>query len=486
VAQGILGVLLSTAPAWCAEPVVLPNTPVGRQTQRLLEVQSAGQRDRIRAFIVENFAAGFLEEIPLDQHVEINVRFATETGGLVPKEILSASDTSLRLLAEARKGPASFQVSVEVEAAPPHKITGLGFMRPRPEARVPRPAIPEGRISTQQFAAWMQEYLQRLSKAEAFSGAVLVARHDSVIFAGAYGLASRAWNQPNRLDTKFNLGSMNKMFTSIAIAQLVEQGKVSLDDTIGQHLRDYPNREAAEKVTVRHLLTHTSGLADYFNQKFMDASRTRFRAIKDYFPLFAEERLQFAPGTRYRYSNAGFMVLGAIMQRASGMDYFDYVREHIYRPAGMTDTDAYELDADVPNLAVGYTRGEDGGPGRAALRNNTFLHVIKGGPAGGGYSTVGDLNRFAEALRYGRLIRPETLRQWTTPGGKNPGYALGFQVVHASQPRVVGHTGGFPGISSVLWMDLDNSYTTAVLANLDGASAPVAEAVKELLGRLQQ
>ena len=161
---------------------------------------------------------------------------------------------------------------------------------------MPRPAIPEGRLSTQQFAAWMQEYLERLSKAEAFSGAVLVARHDSVIFAGAYGLASRAWNQPNRLDTKFNLGSMNKMFTSVAIAQLVELGKVSLDDTIGQHLRDYPNREAAEKVTVRHLLTHTSGLADYFNEKFIGASRARFRDIKDYFPLFAEERLQFAPG----------------------------------------------------------------------------------------------------------------------------------------------------------------------------------------------
>jgi CubicO group peptidase (beta-lactamase class C family) len=180
------------------------------------------------------------------------------------------------------------------------------------------------------------------------------------------------------------------------------------------------------------------------------------------------------------------MVLGAIVQQASGMDYFDYVREHVYRPAGMTDTDAYELDTDVPNLAVGYTRGEGGGPGRAALRNNTFLHVIKGGPAGGGYSTVEDLNRFSDALRNGRLIRPETLRRWTTPGDKNPGYALGFQVLHASEPRVVGHTGGFPGISSVLTMDLDNGYTTAVLANLDGASAPVEEAVKELLGRLQQ
>src|SRR5262249_14922197 len=153
----------------------------------------------------------------------------------------------------------------------------------------------------------------------------LLAQGDNVFFTKACGLASRAWNQPNRLDTKFNLGSMNKMFTSVAIAQLVEKGKVSLDDTIGKHLPDYPNRDAAQKATVRHLLTHTSGLADYFNNKFMDASRTRFRTIADYFPLFADNPLQFEPGTRNRYSNAGFMVLGAIVQKASGVDYFDYV-----------------------------------------------------------------------------------------------------------------------------------------------------------------
>jgi CubicO group peptidase (beta-lactamase class C family) len=486
LSQAIAGLLtLGTARAWCGEPAALPDTPAGQQMRRLLEALGTGQPDRIRAFIEANFAAGFLKDIPLDRHVDVNTQVARETGGLVPRQVTS-SYTGLRLLAESKKEGASYQVSVEVEATQPHKITGLLFRHPPPGALVPRPPIPEGPFGPQQLAAWMRDYLERLSRADAFSGAVLVARHDRVIFAGAYGLASRAWNQPNRLDTKFNLGSMNKMFTSIAVAQLVEKGKLSLGDPIGKHLRHYPNRDAAAKVTVRHLLSHTSGLADIFNAKFLDASRTRFRAIQDYFPLFADEPLQFEPGTRFGYSNAGFTVLGAIVQEASGMDYFDYVREHIYRPAGMTDTDAYELDTDVPNLAVGYTRGEGGGPGRPALRNNTFLHVIKGGPAGGGYSTVEDLRRFAEALRKGALIRPETLRQWTTPGDTNPGYALGFQVFHADRPRVVGHTGGFPGISAVLRMDLDNGYTAAVLANLDGASAPVEEALTDLLARLRE
>jgi CubicO group peptidase (beta-lactamase class C family) len=177
------------------------------------------------------------------------------------------------------------------------------------------------------------------------------------------------------------------------------------------------------------------------------------------------------------------MVLGAIVQKASGVDYFDYVREHIYKPAGMVNTDAYELDTDVPNLAVGYTRGRFGGQG---WRNNVFLHVIKGGPAGGGYSTVEDLHRFANALREGKLIRPDTLQQWTTPSEKDRHYGYGFQVFQASQPKVIGHGGGFPGINSGLRVDLDSGYTVAVMANIDSGAMPVLEKAKELLARVKR
>lgn len=479
------GLLVSTVTARCDEPLKLPDTPAGKQTRQLLDALASGQRDRIKTFIEENFAPTFLEGIPLEKHVEVNSRFASQTGGLQPREIVSSTATSLRLIGNAKTGRASYQLSIEVEKTPPHKITRLGFMRPEPWSRVPAPPMPDGPLGHAQIAAWLQDYLDRLSRADAFSGAVLVARGDEVVFAKACGLASRAWNQPNRLNTKFNLGSMNKMFTSVAIAQLVEAGKVSLDDTVAKHLPDYSNRDVAAKVTVRHLLTHTSGLADYFNDKFMNASRARFRTIQDYFPLFADKPLEFEPGTRFRYSNAGFMVLGAIVQKASGEDYFDYVREHIYKPAGMINTDAYELDTDVPNLAVGYTRGEGAKPGGAALRNNLFMHVIKGGPAGGGYSTVEDLRRFANALRDGKLIKPQTLTQWTTPGDKNKNYAFGFEIYQASGPKVIGHRGGFPGVSSALSVDLDGGYTVAVMANVDGGAIPVVEKLKELLIRLK-
>jgi CubicO group peptidase (beta-lactamase class C family) len=149
----------------------------------------------------------------------------------------------------------------------------------------------------------------------------------------------------------------------------------------------------------------------------------------------------------------------------------------------MVNTDAYELDSDVPNLAVGYTRGREGDQ---AVRNNLFMHVIKGGPAGGGYSMVQDLHRFAIALRDGKLMRRKTLDKWTTPGEKNSRYGFGFEVYQASGPKVIGHGGGFPGISSGLCLDLDNGYTVAVMANVDGGAIPILDRLKELLARVKE
>src|SRR5581483_7336344 len=224
------------------------------------------------------------------------------------------------------------------------------------------------------------------------------------------------------------------------------------DDPIGKHLLDYPNKTAASKVKIRHLLTHTSGLADYFNDKFMDASRARFRTIADYFQLFASEPLEFEPGERFRYSNAGFMVLGAIEEKVSGTNYFDYVRENIYKPAGMINTDAYELDRVTPNPAVGYEKEfTDGG---VTFRNNIFQHVMRGGPAGGGYSTVEDLLKFDVALRSNKLVGAEYVKLLLSakPELNSPDYGFGFSIDRERQ--IVGHSGGFPGISSNLDMFL--------------------------------
>jgi CubicO group peptidase (beta-lactamase class C family) len=339
------------------------------------------------------------------------------------------------------------------------------------------PALDEAEL-----VAAIEQYVEQQVADDQFSGAVLVAKAGEVIFQQAYGLASKAYAVPNQVDTKFNLGSMNKMITAVAIAQLAQAEKLAFDDPISKHLPDYPNAEAAEKVTIHHLLTHTSGLPDYFNDQFMESSRTKFRQIADFFPLFAAQPLQFEPGSQWRYSNSNFLVLGAIVEAVSGQNYFTYVREQIYQPAGMLNTDAYEMDRETPNLAMGYTRAS----ADDEWRNNLFLHVIKGGPAGGGYSTVGDLLRFANALTTHQLLTPEYTEMVLTgkvdvPGPNGEQYAYGFQNEQVNGYRRVGHGGGFQGINGKLDIYPDLDYTVVVLANYD---PPAAQLVADRIGKL--
>ncbi len=340
-----------------------------------------------------------------------------------------------------------------------------------------QPAPGAKKMSDAEVVADLKKYIDELVAQDRFSGTVLVARDGKPLFQQAYGLASKSFNVPNRLDTKFNLGSMNKMFTAVAVLQLVEQGKLSLEDKVGKHIPDYPNKDVAEKVTIHHLLTHTSGMGSYFNKDYMDASKARFKKVRDYFPLMANEKLAFEPGARWQYSNSGFMLLGAIIEAASGKDYFDYVREHIYKPAGMTNTDAYEMDQDTPNLAIGYTNPGRGG---APAQNNLYMHVVKGGPAGGGFSTVEDLLKFDIALRQHKLLSQKNTELLYTgkveSGGPNSKYAYGFSDSRASGTRIVGHSGGFPGINSQLDIYLDLGYTVAVMSNY---SPPAASRINE-------
>ncbi len=193
--------------------------------------------------------------------------------------------------------------------------------------------------------------------------------------------------------------------------------------------------------------------------------------------LFVDKPLSFEPGSKYRYSNAGFMVLGGVVQRVSGEDYFDYVRAHVYAPAGMKDTDAFELDHDPPNLAIGYTADRDAPdqplvPGK--LRNNLYMHVVKGGPAGGGFSTVGDLIAFGDAFLHGKLLSSAQVATLTTTHGapEPQSYGCGFAIHTVEGQREVGHSGGFPGINSELAMFPDTGLSIATMANLTTSMLP--------------
>ena len=200
----------------------------------------------------------------------------------------------------------------------------------------PIPADAEGpRKSPEEFAKELDRKFEELTKKDQFSGAAMIAKDGKPIWQKAYGMQDREQKTPADLETSFRLGSMNKMFTAIAIAQLVEAGKLRFTDKLIDVLPDYPNKENARQITVHHLLTHTSGLGDIFGPKFF-ATKDSLRDLADYLPLFVEQPLRFTPGAKWSYSNAGFITLGLIIEKLSGQSYYDYVQQHIYAPAGMT------------------------------------------------------------------------------------------------------------------------------------------------------
>lgn len=326
--------------------------------------------------------------------------------------------------------------------------------------------------------------IQELAAQGRFSGAVLVAQDGEPILKQAYGLADRALDVPNQVDTKFNLGSMDKMFTAVAIMQLVEQGRLALDDTIADHLPDYPNQEVAKAVTIHQLLTHTSGLGDYFESDRYEELHDQIRSVGDYLSLFVDASLEFEPGEQFRYSNSGFIVLGLIIEEVTGQSYYDYVRLNIFEPSGMTNTGAYELDAGVPNLAWGYTRFDAEYNELDDIRNNSFWMPMRGGSAGGGFSTVEDLLCFGNALLDYRLLSPastELMLAGKVRMGENAQYGYGFMNRMVEKQRSVGHGGGAPGICSLMNIYIDLGYTTIVLTNSDEDCLAADEIIKAAL-----
>lgn len=478
-----LGLLLMVAagPAAAAEPT-LPDTPAGRRAAALVDMLKTGTDAAARSFITENYADAALAARPVEARMGAWQGLRED---MADPELLEAGAApgAIRLVIRSKRSGEAFELRMEHEPAEPFKLTGV-----RVQPTVPGlPPLPDGPMTDAQRTAAIDQLLDRLAADDRFSGTVLVARDGQPIYRKAVGLASKSFDVPNDIDTKFCLGSMNKMFTATAIAQLAEQGKLSFGDRVGKYLPDLRNADLRDKVTIRQLLTHSSGLGSYFDSPYYEAHWPKLRRVADYRPIVEDDTLDFAPGDHFQYSNTGFVVLGMIIEKVSGQDYFDYIRQHIYAPAGMTDSDTYENDRPVKKLAVGYTDlSLDGEPESHHGRTNVFMHSARGTPAGGGYSTVGDLLRFDQALRSGKLVGAAMLDSLTTPkvpmGGPGGGYGFGFGAFTFGNRRHWGHNGGAPGISAELRSYADGS-TIAVLSNYDRAIGIVVDYIDRLMAK---
>jgi CubicO group peptidase (beta-lactamase class C family) len=472
VAAAIAGL---AGPAGAQKAAAPTETAAARRVRELVATVSSGDSATIAHFVDTATMAppGFP---PSERVARLRQQFET-TGGYVLHGVETGGQGQATALVSSRGAADWRRITVTLDTAGSGRI-GRISMAP---ARDPGVSLPNRALGDAEIADQLGRFVQQLAKRDQFSGTVMVARNGKPVYTAAVGEANKDFRAPNRLDTKFNLGSMNKMFTAVSIAQLVEGGKLSFDDTLGKFLPAGSMRpEVLAKVRIKHLLSHTSGLGSYFNDTWDAASRARYRTVDDWMALVKDDTLAFEPGSRWSYSNTGMLVLGKVIERVTGQDYFEYVREHVYKPAGMTSSDSYDLDRVNPNLAVGYDRSFR--KGGVEWRNNIFMHVIRGGPAGGGYSTVADLTRFAEALRSGKLVSKRYVDILTTPKPElnSPRYGYGFAV--GVQEGVYGHNGGFPGINSDLTIYRDGGWTIAVMSNYSMAAQPVVDRAQELIG----
>lgn len=445
-------------------PPAVPNTPVGRVFTRWLPAFDSGDAKAYAAF-KQKYGHG-ADKQTLEQYRQ----FYALTGGFDLKQITASTPYSLTVLMQERESDDFVRSTFRVEKNPPHRMLP-GFIE-----RVPRPAaFPLPHLSQTELLAQLRQRLASQSAQGTFAGAVLLAKNGTPVFQHAYGLADREQNVPNRLDTKFRIGSMNKMFTATAIMQLVQNGKIDLDKAFGTYVTDYPNKTVSSRVTIRELLTHTGATGDIFGPAF-DKNRLKLRTLDDYIALYGRRPLAFTPGSKFDYSNYGFILLGVVIERVSGQSYYDYVREHIFVPAGMTSTGSEPEDASVPDRSIGYMQGPDG-----AWIPNTGTLPYRGTSAGGGYSTVSDFLRFANALQQHKLLNASLTRLMTTgkvqtdPGEK---YGFGFDDQTVNGTRCFGHNGGAPGMNGDLAICPRAGYVVVVLSNLD---PPAAERISEFI-----
>lgn len=422
-----------------------------------------------------------LQRIPMANHIGLLMSSWDRTRGLTLFELQKADapNETIALFKNQLTGEWN-GMWFKLEPQPPYRIVAIG-----PHAAQLPPA-PARKYSERQIASELDAFMKKLADAGVFSGVVAVAQDGKIVFQRAYGYVDRNFDVPARLDARYNIASMGKMFTAVAIVQLQERGLLSYDDPLSKFVPDFPNQEASKKILIKHLLSHTAGLGMWWGPRWPERTAKDTFSTVDSLLEWAkrdETTLLFEPGTRYAYSNTGYVVLGKVIEQVTGQTYHDYVKHNIFEPAGMTNTGHYDPQVAGQRLTVGYHKTFDE-QGEAVFRNHAGFPT-RGGPHGGANSTASDMLRFGHALRSGQLLRAENVTILLTPkrefGAEKYGY--GFDVNDAD--KIAGHAGGTFGVSNNFDMFIGSGWSAIVMSNYTmfgyEPSAPVVAKVRELV-----
>lgn len=473
----VCGVFFSVAAV--AQPA-LPEGVHGERARAMVAILTgpAGDPAAIEPIVAANWAASALAQRPAAERAQALAGVRLDLGSAELVRIDRRAENELSMIFRSAAKGLWLTVGLRLEPQPPRGILAASMQldsNPPPEAGVAAGT----KLTLEQAMAQAAARIDELAAREEFSGVVLVARRGEVLLERAAGLADRDRGIANRPATRFNIGSITKAFTQVLISQLAAEGKVALEDKLLRHLPDYPDRAVAEQVTLGQLLDHRSGLGDIFNERFTPAAAAQLRTLADHLPLFVGKPLEFTPGTAQRYSNAGYIVLGLVVERITGQSFSEAARERIFAPSGMVASGWLRRDALPGDAAVGYTRegwqGQDGlqRPPGPAVRSpeppaprqaNTLALPAIGSSAGGSYSTARDLLAFDRTLAANRVTGSQRYAQ---QGG-------------------LGIAGGTVGANATLESDWESGWTFVVLENFDPPAAErLTRELRELFARVE-
>jgi CubicO group peptidase (beta-lactamase class C family) len=444
------------------EAAHLPDTPPARLVGDWINVCRAQNLARLTQWFTANLSEQAAKRASAQDRARDDFGLCEANGGFRLAGITKAEAGTISVLLVGLKSGIWFEERLAVN--------GAGQLdRARLNPTFPAESVLPKDLSDDSVAHEVNSAVAKLSRMGLFSGIVTVARGRQTIASASGGYADLSKKTAITGSTQFTLGSMGKMFTAAAIGQAIDQGKLSFDDTVGKFFPDYPNQTVRDKVTVGMLLSHTAGLGDFLGKRTPDMMKNGVKRAADFMPLYDTEEPQFVPGTNWAYSNAGLALAGAILEKVSGEDYPDYLRKHIFAVAGMTNSDPNNIPHTTARMVTPYTKFSERGP---SPDWHEAEHDI-GSPAGGAISTANDLVRFADALRNGKLVSNATFEEMTKPHGSALAakYGYSMEIGELYGRTVVGHGGGFPGVSTRLYLVLDSPYTVVALSNIDPPAA---------------
>lgn len=444
---------------------------------------NAGTAEAARDYSANHSSAG---PDSADRFLDVARRELGE-GGALESPVYEVRPSGTHLFVTVRRAKTGAWQTFQFQIAPDgDNRLGLIF---RAEALTPV-ALPASDIGQAGFESGLDDAVARMGQEQPFSGVIVVMRDGRPVYRKAFGKANDLYGVPNTLDTRFTMASGSKMFTAAAVMRLIEDGRLSLDDPLAQHVRELGDRPEAARITVRMLLSHTSGIPDYWDTTY-DEARNRVQTPDD---LLAHVVRRFGsprPGGAYRYSNSNFALLGVIIERVTGESFYDVVDREVFRRAGMTRTN-YPVGGESTRDAVGYNPVYDAGRVSLDRREPVMAGEVGGrgraSAAGGASTTVDDVLAFEAAMRAGRVVRPETFAAMTTLRSRaedipDYGYGYGYEVDARSGFASWGHGGSAPG-AQMRYRHFPSLGVTYVILSNFNTIAP--DELAKLLDRLAQ